>query len=187
MEPLLYVLFGALLAAGALVVKRRYYGFSAQKPQDYAHGSQSFDLPRHLNGPLLCEGVIFGPLGRVTSRFVGHFDVTWTGNTAVMSERFLYDSGEVQDREWHLTLEADGRIRATAADVIGTGLGWQVGPAVQLTYRIKLPKDAGGHVLSSTDWMYLAPNGTIVNRSQFRKYGIKVAELVATIRRKNVP
>jgi hypothetical protein len=30
--------------------------------------------------------------------------------------------------------------------------------------------------------MYLAPNGTIVNRSQFRKYGLKVAELVATLR-----
>jgi len=34
-----------------------------------------------------------------------------------------------------------------------------------------------------TDWMYLAPGGTIVNRSQFRKYGIKVAELVATMKR----
>jgi hypothetical protein len=30
--------------------------------------------------------------------------------------------------------------------------------------------------------MYLAPNGNIVNRSQFRKFGIKVAELVATMR-----
>jgi hypothetical protein len=31
--------------------------------------------------------------------------------------------------------------------------------------------------------MHLAPNGVIVNRSQFRKFGIKVAELVATMRR----
>jgi hypothetical protein len=30
--------------------------------------------------------------------------------------------------------------------------------------------------------MYLMPNGTIINRSQFRKFGIKVAELVATMR-----
>ncbi len=30
--------------------------------------------------------------------------------------------------------------------------------------------------------MYLAPNGTILNRSQFVKAGITVAELVATIR-----
>ena len=41
---------------------------------------------------------------------------------------------------------------------------------------------AGGWVLDVTDWMYLMENGTIINRSQFRKFGIKVAELVATMR-----
>jgi hypothetical protein len=30
--------------------------------------------------------------------------------------------------------------------------------------------------------MYLMENGAIMNRSQFRKFGIKVAELVATMR-----
>jgi hypothetical protein len=30
--------------------------------------------------------------------------------------------------------------------------------------------------------MYLTSNGSIMNRSQFRKFGIKVAELVATMR-----
>ena len=58
----------------------------------------------------------------------------------------------------------------------------QARSAVQLNYRIRLPKESGGHVLDTVDWMYLAPNGTIVNRSQFRKFGIQVAELVATMR-----
>ena len=51
-----------------------------------------------------------------------------------------------------------------------------------LNYRIRLPESSGGHVLDAVDWMYLMENGTIINRSQFRKFGIKVAELVATIR-----
>jgi hypothetical protein len=58
----------------------------------------------------------------------------------------------------------------------------QAGSAVQLCYKIQLPRDAGGHVLDTVDWMYLTPNGTIINRSQFRKFGIQVAELVATMR-----
>jgi len=45
-----------------------------------------------------------------------------------------------------------------------------------------MPDSAGGHILDTVDWMYLAPNGNIVNRSQFRKYGFQVAELVATMR-----
>ena len=58
----------------------------------------------------------------------------------------------------------------------------QKGYAVLLNYRIKLSEEAGGHVLDTTDWMYLMQNGSIMNRSQFRKFGIKVAELVATMR-----
>ena len=66
--------------------------------------------------------------------------------------------------------------------MVGEGIGRAEGSAVLLNYRIRLTPEAGGHVLSVTDWMYLMENGTIMNRSQFRKFGIKVAELVATMR-----
>jgi hypothetical protein len=138
-----------------------------------------------LSGPILCEGVIYGPTGRVTSRFVAEMDGRWDGNTGTLSEVFRYDSGTVQKREWRLTLGNDGSIRAEADDLMGRGEGMQQGSAVVLQYRIRLPEEAGGHVLDTTDWMYLAPNGTIINRSQFRKYGVKVAELVATMRKKD--
>ena len=141
------------------------------------------DLRTHLNGPIKCEGVVYGPFGRVSSRFVGDFDARWDGSRGIMKEHFRYDSGNTQDREWRLELGNDGSIKVEASDLVGTGSGVQQGPTVQLNYNIRLPKEAGGHVLGVTDWMYLAPNGTIVNRSQFRKFGIKVAELVATMRR----
>ena len=60
-----------------------------------------------------------------------------------------------------------------------------LGAKESLRYRIALPEDAGGHVLTVTDWLYLTANGTIMNRSELRKYGIKVAELVATMRPAN--
>ncbi|MEM9579945.1 MAG: DUF3833 family protein [Pseudomonadota bacterium] len=183
MDQIAYVLLGVALMLILSYAKARYFDFMAQSPMDYAQDDAQFDLRSHLNGPIECEGVIYGPTGRVTSRFTGMFEAQWTGNTGIMREEFRYDSGTVQHREWHLTLGNDGKIKAEAADVIGTGTGSQVGSAVQLKYRIRLPEEAGGHVLNTVDWMYLAPNGSIVNRSQFRKFGIKVAELVATMRR----
>ena len=81
-----------------------------------------------------------------------------------------------------LNRDSDGRITAEAPDVVGAGRGKQAGSAVLLNYRIKLDDAAGGHALDVTDWMYLIENGTIMNRSEFRKFGIKVAELVATMR-----
>ena len=73
-------------------------------------------------------------------------------------------------------------MQAEAADLVGTGHGVVAGPTVRMTYNLRLPDTAGGHVLKVNDWMYLTENGTIMNRSQFRKYGLKVAELVATMR-----
>ena len=185
MEPILFAALGACFAFGLVWLRNSYAGFTAQSPQDYADGGPQMDLRQHLEGPILCEGVIYGPTGRVSSRFVADFDARWEGNVGRMTEHFRYDSGATQDREWHLVLGNDGGIKATAPDVVGTGTGMQKGNAVQLKYRIRLPESSGGHVLDTTDWMYLTENGTIINRSQFRKYGIKVAELVATMRRKD--
>ncbi len=186
MDSLLFVMLGGAIVIALLHAKQRFMSFKAQTPDDYGDSQDQFDLRTHLNGPIICEGVVYGPLGRVTSRFVGEFDAEWEGNTGVMKERFEYDNGSIQNREWHLKLGNDGRIQATAPDVIGVGSGVQNGSAVQLQYRIRLPESSGGHVLDTVDWMYLAPNGTIINRSQFRKFGIQVAELVATMRPREV-
>ena len=172
----------ALAALLALAVSR-FAGFRAQRPSDYAGSGPRFDPRIHLSGPILCEGVIYGPGGRVSSRFVADMEGCWNDASGVLTERFRYDSGTVQNREWRLSLGPDGAVRAEAEDVIGAGTGRADGPAMELRYRIRLPESAGGHVLDVVDWMYLMDNGTIINRSQFRKFGIKVAELVATMRR----
>jgi hypothetical protein len=186
MSVMLYILSGVFLMAAVVVIRLRYTSFLAQNPNDYSNDSVIFDLRQHLSGPIECEGVIYGPFGRVTSRFIGAFDCEWVGDHGVMRERFTYDDGSVQDREWHLSISHNGVIKATASDVIGDGVGTQSGSAVQLKYRIQMPESAGGHVLDTVDWLYLAPNGNIINRSQFRKFGIQVAELVATMRPVNV-
>ena len=175
----LIVLLAALILG--LWVVPRFVGFASQKPADHAGQGPAFDPRKHLNGPILCEGIVYGPLGRVSSRFVAHMEGRWEGNRAVLTERFFYDSGRAQDREWRLTLGNQGLV-AEADDLVGPGQGVVSGNAVQMKYRIRLAPEAGGHVLDVVDWMYLMENGTIMNRSQFRKFGIKVAELIATMR-----
>ncbi len=176
MTSFLSALLGAVIIITLMALRSRYASFQAQSPSDYAGLGPQFDLRQHLSGPIQCEGMIFGPMGRVASRFVARMDGKWDGNIGTLSEVFHYDSGTVQHRAWTLALANSGDITATAADVVGLGSGRVEGPGVVLRYRIKLTPEAGG-------WMYLMENGTIMNRSQFRKFGIKVAELVATMRR----
>jgi len=183
MSPVLSALLALLVVCALILIKSRLSGFATQRPADFAGKGPRFDPRTHLAGPILCEGVVYGPMGRVSSRFVAEMEGVWTGNTGILTEHFRYDGGLVQDRQWTLHLGNDGSIAAEAPDVVGQGVGRAEGPAVEMRYRIRLAPEAGGHVLDVVDWMYLMENGTIMNRSQFRKFGIKVAELVATMRR----
>ncbi len=181
MEMAIYIFLALLLMV--ILLRGQLAEFSAQKPQDYAEAAPAFDVQEHLNGHMVCEGVIYGPIGRVTSSFSADFDMEWNGDVGVMVEHFRYNDGSEQRREWTITVHEDGTFDAEAPDVLGKGSGVHSGNAIRMLYDIRLPEDAGGHVLSALDWMYLTPDGTVMNRSQFRKFGIKVAELIATIRK----
>lgn len=179
------VLFGVAATLFVVLMRRHFATFRAQTPGEYEHLGPEFDISRHLKGELHCDGVIFGPMGRVVSRFTATMTGTWDGQRGVLAERFHYDSGAVQERAWHLEMGEGGRFTARADDVPDIGRGRQAGPTVCLKYDIRLGPGAGGHLLSVVDWMYLVEDGTIINRSQFRKFGILVVELVATIRPKD--
>lgn len=171
-----------LLLVAGLAIKSLFLSFRAQRPSDYAATSPAFVLDQHLSGPLLSEGVVYGPGGRVTNGFVARMHGSWSDGTGTLTEDFTYSNGKRQRREWTLEMGSDGAFTATADDIVGVGRGVVSGSTVMLRYRITLPEESGGHTLDVVDWLYLMENGVIMNRSELRKFGIKVAELVATMR-----
>lgn len=177
---ILCLLLALILAA--LLVQRLVFSFAAQDPARYAASGPAFDLRTHLGGAMISEGVIFGPDGRMAVRFVARMTGTFQGETGTLAESFRYAGGGTQERKWTLKLASGGRFTATAPDIVGVARGVQSGATAQLRYRLRLTEEAGGHVLDVTDWMYLMEDGTIMNKSEMRKFGLKVAELIATIR-----
>ena len=186
MTSFLYIITGILIAVFCFLARRYFTAFYGQRSENYEDSFPVFDIKQHLTGEMICEGVIFGPLGRVTSSFFAEFNIVWDGDRGLMSERFHYNDGTTQDREWRINVDDMGNFTADADDVLGSGLGVVSGSTMHMRYRIRMPESAGCHVLDTIDWMYLTPDGSIINRSQFRKFGFKVAELVATIRRKDM-
>lgn len=180
-----FAIFAAGLGLGLALLwsKTRIWTFHAQSPTDYTAEVPAFDVRSELSGPIRCQGVIFDYKGQASSRFTADMNGRWTNDGGTLSENFVYHSGRKQDRCWTIKMGEGGAFTATAPDVVGEGHGIQSGPTVRLTYRIKLPEDVGSHVLDVVDWMYLAGDGVILNRSEFRKYGIKVAELFATMKK----
>lgn len=171
-----------LLLLLGLCAQRFFISFGAQRPADYADTAPAFDMKVHLGGEMISEGVLFGPTGKVAIRFAATMSGRWTGDTATLAEEFRYSSGGSLSRAWAITLRKNGAFAATASDIIGVAEGQVSGATVRMTYRLRLAEDVGGHVLDVVDWLYLVQDGTILNKSEMRKFGVKVAELIATIR-----
>ncbi|WP_417806378.1 DUF3833 domain-containing protein [Thioclava sp.] len=173
----------AVLIFAALIIRQVFFGYPAQRLSDYASESPSFDIREAFEGPVEAHGMIYGPTGRVTSRFRAMMVGTFTNEGGVINEKFHYASGRTQNRAWNIRFADDGTISSTADDIEGVATMAQRGNALEMHYKLRLPEDAGGHVLDVTDWIYQMPDGTLLNRSQMRKFGIKVAELFAVMRR----
>lgn len=171
----------AVLALGLVAAHRYFLDFMAQTPADYAASAPAFDLRGTFDGPLVASGVIYGPTGRVATRFVADMDGRWDAEGGTLTESFRYDTGRTQAREWRIVPGEGGRFTATADDVIGVAEGTVSGAAAVMRYRLRLPAEAGGWVVDVTDWLYRGEDGVVVNRSQLRRFGILVGELVGTI------
>ena len=171
-----------LLILIVIIAKSKFMSFRAQSPDNYTDTGPAFSLKQHLSGPIAANGLVYGPDGRMTNSFVAEMLGEWDGDSGTLSENFTYSNGRTQMRKWYLKLGTGNEFTATADDIIGEAQGVVSGSTVRLTYRIVLPEDAGGYTLDVTDWMYLTADGTIMNKSEMRKFGIKVAELVATMR-----
>ncbi|WP_422047711.1 DUF3833 domain-containing protein [Shimia sp.] len=170
------------LTLGVVYLKGRLFSFRSQEPSDYAELGPFISLKEHLNGPILSEGLIYGPNGRVANSFVARMEGSWDGDTGTLKEAFTYSNGKQQNRQWNLTIVDDTTFTATADDIIGVAKGKVSGATIRMDYTIVLTEEAGGHSLNVTDWLYMTESGVIMNRSEMRKFGIKVAELIATMR-----
>ncbi len=175
-------LVGICVALLAVALWLRGTGFARKSASEMEVGEPAIDIRTPLSGPIISEGVIYGPTGKVAGRFVADMLGTFDGRAGTLDEEFSFASGAKQRRKWNLTFNNDGTFTATADDIIGQATGRMDGSTVCMRYRLRLEEDAGGHVLDVTDWMYLMENGTVMNRSEMRKFGIKVGELIATMR-----
>lgn len=181
-----YIASGIVICLGIGFVGDHFWGFRAQRPADYASETPVFDLRQTLAGSYVAHGVIFDYSGRVNTRFSAHITGRFDETGGVLAERFAYDGMAEEDtREWQIRFDGPDRFTATAADVIGPAEGVVSGNALRMTYRLQLPARAGGHVLDVVDWIYLMEDGTLVNRSDMRKFSIKAAELFAVFNRAN--
>ena len=150
--------------------------------------TRQLDLERYFDGRTTAYGQFQDRFGTVRRRFEVAIDGTWDGETLTLVEDFAYDDGTTERRVW--TLRKTGPDRpgqtweGTAPGVIGVATGEERGDAFNWRYTIDLPVpgDAPGTTetlrVTFDDWMWLLPDGKLLNRAYMDRFGVEIGEVV---------
>lgn len=169
--------------AAALGLAAALAGCGGPTLEHHAGQAPRLDLRDYLDGPLTASGMFFDHAGRPSLAFTVDMEGSWQGDTGTLAERFTYSDGTTDTRTWTIRFADANSFRATAHDVVGAASGEQRGNAARITYRLRVPRGEGETVVSMEDWLYLMQDGTLINRTKMRKFGLPVGELVVAFRK----
>lgn len=145
--------------------------------QAFAGREPRLRLEEFFLGRTRASGLFVDRFGKLRRQFQmeaeGHFD----GDALTLAEHFIYDDGQAERRTWQLRPVGEHRYDAHTDDLVGPARGAAYGNVFNLTYRITL--DLGGRRLPVRfdDWMFLQPDGTLINRAAVTKFGLLLGQV----------
>jgi Protein of unknown function (DUF3833) len=115
--------------------------------------------------------------GQVIKRFTVVMRCTWTGDTGVLDEDFIYSDGTKEKRIWTIKRLPNNRYIGTASDVVGQADGHASGNALQWNYTLALKVDEKTYDVKMNDWMYLVDEKVMINRAAMSKFGVHLGDV----------
>lgn len=146
-------------------------------PPAVSEGQPLFELTSFFNGSTRAWGVFEDRFGRLKRRFTVEMQGRWEGQAFVIDERFVYDTGEIDNRTWHVTPLGAGRFKAMCSDCVGYAHGECDADSVRMSYRFRLKLNDRTIVVAFEDRLYRMADSTAINRTTMSKWGIKLGEL----------
>jgi hypothetical protein len=150
---------------------------SALPPSAFAATTPAFDPVNFWTGRTSSWGVIENLDGAPTSIITTTTDGTPEGKGGLHMIQRVSHNGENSVRDWHIRRLEHGQFDATANDVIGTAHGSPSGRTLHWTWILAAKPGNPLFELTMNQWMYLADNGTLMNRTVITKFGIRLAEI----------
>ena len=158
-------------------------GCAGVAPEVYRGQTPTLDLADYFDGPLTAWGYFADRSGQVQKRFKVQMRGEWQGNRGVLTEDFAWSDGTTSRRVWRIEKHPDGRYSGRADDVKGAATGVAAGNALQWRYTLHLPVDGKVYEVQFDDWMYLMDEEVMLNKSEMRKFGFKLGEIVIAFRK----
>ena len=78
-------------------------------------------------------------LARLLDSLLLILDGKWDGQQLILDEKFNWNDGEIQTRQWKINKIDEHNYEGTASDVVGTAKGFSYGPAFKFEYVLLVP------------------------------------------------
>ncbi|MBT8333628.1 MAG: DUF3833 domain-containing protein, partial [Deltaproteobacteria bacterium] len=102
----------------------------------------------------------------------------------VLEEDFVWSDGEISRRVWTIARTNQHTYEGQAADVVGQAGGLAFGNALNWSYDLQLEIDGSQWIIHFDDWMFLQPDGVLLNRAEMSKFGIRVGDVTISFSKK---
>ena len=176
---LLIVLVGIVVAVPMLS------GCSRMRPVDFEKSEPQLVFERYFAGKSSGSGIFFDRSDNYSLGLQVALDGSWdeATQTFTLHEVLRYSDGKHKERTFtikkldqhHYIGEAEGFEGKIDIEVYGNALRW--------SYVVVEEVDGSNWHLSGDDWMFLQPDGTILNRAWISKFGLAVGEVFLSIRK----
>ena len=150
---------------------------SAMKPEDFKNKEPKLIIENYLSGNVKAWGVLQNRSGKVTRQFSADLNGKWDGKRLILDEKFNWDDGEIQNRQWKINKIDDHNYEGTAGDVVGKAKGFSYGPTVKFEYVLLVPVKGKNIKITFDDWIFMQDEKVAINKAKMTKFGIRVADL----------
>lgn len=173
----------ALGIAAMLVLATALVGCGGMKPEQFANQEPKLRVEEYFLGKTRGWGIFEDRFGDLRRQFVVDIDGAWEGDEFVMREHFTYSDGETDERVWRIRTTGADRYEGRAGDVVGAAEGQAAGNALNWRYVMDLKVGDGTWRVRFDDWMFLQPDGILLNRARVSKWGFAIGEVTLMFQR----
>ena len=157
-----------------LAVAAALSGCSTQPVTDqYLNQAPAMDLNRFFEGEVKAWGIVQNRSGHLVQRFQVDIIGTVDNRQLTLHETFTYGLGDgPTTRIWEISDEGNGSYSGSASDIADPATGRSFGNAFNWSYEMDLPVGDTEYRVRFDDWMYLQPDGVLLNKARVYRWGV---------------
>ena len=140
------------------------------KPIDFKDQKPRLIIEEYLSGNVKAWGILQNRSGKVTRQFSADLNGKWDGKQLILDEKFVWNDGEIQTRQWKINKIDEHHYDGTAEDVVGTAKGYSYGPAFKFEYVLLVPVKGKEIKITFDDWIFKQDEKIAINRATMTKF-----------------